>query len=54
MKTYFKWILLLFVVFTLTLTSCKRIDAGHEGIKVNLYGDRKGIDEIALVTGWVW
>ena len=54
MKTYSKWILLLFAVFTLTLTSCKRIDAGHEGIKVNMFGNNKGIDEISLVTGWVF
>lgn len=54
MKTYFKWILLLFAVFTFTLTSCKRIDAGHEGIKVNMFGTNKGVDEISLVTGWVF
>ena len=54
MKIYFKWILLLFVVFALTCTSCKRIDAGHEGIKVNLFGTNKGVDEISLVTGWVF
>jgi regulator of protease activity HflC (stomatin/prohibitin superfamily) len=37
-------------------TSCayERIDAGHEGIKVNLYGDKKGVDDITLVTGAVW
>jgi hypothetical protein len=25
------------------VSSCERIDAGHEGIKVNLYGDDKGV-----------
>ena len=36
-------------------TSCyTRIDAGHEGIKVNLYGDSKGVDDVELVTGAVW
>lgn len=36
-------------------TSCfTRIDAGHEGIKVNLYGDNKGVDDVELVTGAVW
>ena len=49
MKTYSKWILLLFAVFTFTLTSCKRIDAGHEGIKVNMFGTNKGVDKISLV-----
>lgn len=38
-----------------SLTSCyTRIDAGHEGIKVNLYGDSKGVDDVELVTGAVW
>ena len=46
--------------FTIVLTiaicmaSCTRIDAGHEGIKVNLYGDNKGVDDVELVTGAVW
>ena len=31
--------------------SCERIDAGHVGVKVNLYGDGKGIDDITEVTG---
>ena len=34
--------------------SCNRIDAGYEGIKVNLYGSNKGVDDVALVTGMVW
>ena len=35
--------------------SCmQRIDAGHEGIKVNLYGSNKGVDDVELVTGAVW
>lgn len=39
------------------MTSCvgyERVDAGYEGIKVNLYGDGKGVDDICLVTGAVW
>lgn len=54
MKTFIKSIFLIFVAFIVTLTSCTRIDAGHEGIKVNLFGDKKGVDEVSLVTGWVW
>lgn len=39
----------------LSLTSCyERIDAGYEGMKVNLYGDEKGVDNVSLVTGAVW
>jgi len=46
--------LLLGVVAMMIMASCERIDAGHEGIKVNLYGDDKGVGEVALVTGRVW
>lgn len=46
--------LLLGVIAMMTMASCERIDAGHEGIKVNLYGDDKGVGEVALVTGRVW
>lgn len=42
------------VVAIMSMASCERIDAGYEGIKVNLYGDDKGVGEVALVTGRVW
>lgn len=42
------------VMTTVLLSSCERIDAGCEGIKVNLYGDDKGVGDIALVTGRVF
>ena len=48
---------LFFIIATvLFFTSCayERIDAGYEGIKVNLYGDGKGVDDISLVTGAIW
>lgn len=36
-------------------TSCsERVDAGSEGILVNLYGSEKGVDDVSLVTGRVW
>lgn len=42
-------------LITCCCTSCyTRVDAGHEGIKVNLYGDSKGVDDVELVTGAVW
>lgn len=52
MKIKILFVALMSVVFA----SCgyERIDAGHEGIKVNLYGDRKGVDDVELVTGAVW
>ena len=48
--------LCMFTVGALALSSCgmERIDAGHEGIKVNLYGSEKGVDDISLVSGIVW
>lgn len=43
------------LLVTCCCTSCyTRVDAGHEGIKVNLYGDNKGVDDVELVTGAVW
>jgi hypothetical protein len=50
-----KLLIILAAVFTLsTVTSCNRIDAGHVGIKVNLYGSNKGVSDIIEVTGMVW
>lgn len=51
--------ILVYSIFALvamfSITSCvERVDAGCEGILVNLYGDDKGIGEVALCTGWVW
>lgn len=50
-----KFMFMLFAT-ALLLTSCgyERVDAGYEGIKVNLYGDGKGVDDVSLVTGVVW
>ena len=45
---------LLGLVAMFSMASCERIDAGHEGIKVNLYGDDKGVGDVALVTGRVF
>lgn len=50
-------LLFAFMVMTSVMfTSCgyERVDAGYEGIKVNLYGNDKGVDDITLVTGAVW
>lgn len=38
------------ILSALCLTSCsERIDAGSEGILVNLYGTDKGVDDVSLV-----
>ncbi len=42
------------VVISFSSCSYERVDAGYEGIKVNLYGDGKGIDDVVLVTGAQW
>lgn len=52
MKKLFIGILLVLTV--ISFSNCTRIDAGHEGMKVNLYGSNRGVDDVALVTGWVW
>ena len=58
MKSKFIKVLLFtfMVIISMMFPSCgyERIDAGYEGIKVNLYGDDKGVDDITLVTGAVW
>lgn len=38
----------------MSFSSCERVDAGHEGILVNLYGSDKGVNDVSLVTGRVW
>jgi hypothetical protein len=40
----------------LCVTSCafERIDAGHVGIRVNQFGDDKGVDDVVVVTGTVF
>ena len=46
---------ILILVFCITaMKSCTRIDAGHEGILVKLYGTDKGVQDVSLVTGRVW
>jgi regulator of protease activity HflC (stomatin/prohibitin superfamily) len=53
-----------FIIITILLTilivflfkwfaAVERIDAGHAGIRVNLVGSNKGVDDITEVTGWV-
>lgn len=36
------------------LAGCERIDAGHVGVKVNMYGSGKGVGDITECTGWVF
>jgi regulator of protease activity HflC (stomatin/prohibitin superfamily) len=43
-----------FITLVVLYSSCERIDAGHVGVKVNQYGDNKGIDDVVAVTGMVF
>lgn len=54
MKSKFLIGLLIAFMGMISLSSCERIDAGCEGMKVNLYGDSKGVSDVALVTGRVF
>ena len=36
------------------VTGCERIDAGYVGVKANLYGNGKGVDDATEVSGWVF
>lgn len=41
-------------VAIISLFGCERIDAGHVGVKVDMYGDGKGVNDVTEVTGWVF
>ena len=58
MKKYRAFIITFIVLVSLGLfakffLAVERIDAGCVGIKVNLVGDNRGVDDITEVTGWV-
>lgn len=38
----------------IAIACTERIDAGHEGLLVKMYGSDKGVQDVALVTGRVW
>ena len=44
----------LVVVLLVGVFSCERIDAGHVGVKVNLYGSGKGVSDVTECTGLVF
>ena len=46
--------LTLVIIALFSFTGLERIDAGHVGIKVNLIGTGKGVDNATEVTGWVF
>lgn len=42
------------LIFSTTFIGCEYIEPGHVGIKVNLYGDQKGVEDFPLQTGRIW
>lgn len=49
---------ILFVLLLLFVGACStidvvRVDTGHEAVKINLTGDKRGVDDMSYVTGWV-
>lgn len=55
MKSKFLGFLMAFVaMFAMSSCGYERVDAGHEGILVNLYGDDKGVGDVSMCTGAVW
>lgn len=42
------------VIITIISSACKRIDAGHVGLVVKLYGSERGVQDVTEATGWVW
>jgi len=54
MKRVLSAMVIVLLAFTLFGCGCSRVDPGHVGIKVNLYGSDKGVSDLPLVTGMVW
>jgi regulator of protease activity HflC (stomatin/prohibitin superfamily) len=44
----------LITILIVLSSACKRIDAGHVGLVVKLYGSEKGVQDVTEATGWVW
>lgn len=47
-----KFIGALALIIGLIATSCTRVSPGHVGVKVNNWGDNKGVDSYPVVTGF--
>lgn len=49
-------LIILGIVLTIIIcvSSCERIDAGHVGVEVDMYGSSKGVNGVTECTGWVF
>lgn len=54
LRRIFLAILVIFVVLVGGCSSTTRIDAGHVGIRVKLAGTERGVQDMPVVTGWVF
>jgi len=46
-------VVIILAIFTM-FSSCEVIDAGHVGVKVDMYGSGKGVNNVTACTGWVF
>ncbi len=56
-RNYMKIILgiILFIIFLgLLASSCAKVEPGYVGIKVNMYGSQRGVEDFPIRTGRVW
>src|SRR5665213_2677287 len=53
-RRLFMFILAIIVVSIVGCSASTRIDAGHVGIRVKLAGSDRGIQDMPVVTGWVF
>lgn len=47
-------VVILALVIFFSIFSCNYVEPGYVGIKVNLYGEDRGVDENSLSSGYVW
>ena len=48
------YLVLVFVFLFVAGCGCTRIEPGHVGLKINMSGSQRGVDELPLQTGWVF
>jgi regulator of protease activity HflC (stomatin/prohibitin superfamily) len=53
-RSFFPMRILPLLAITLALVSCTKVEPGFVGIKVNQYGNQKGVEDFPLHTGRVW
>ena len=45
---------IMFVALAVGLSNCTKVEPGFAGIKVNMYGDQKGVEDFPVRVGRVW